>query len=68
MKQLKNVFTLAPGAKLEVICHGPGISMLVKAKSVVQENIAQIKMKGVEFVACEFTMKDRNITKDEIVP
>jgi intracellular sulfur oxidation DsrE/DsrF family protein len=42
--------------------------MLVKAKSVVQENIAQIKMKGVEFVAREFTMKDRNITKDEIVP
>ena len=68
MKQLKNAFTLAPDAKLEVVCHGPGISMLVKVKSVVKENIAQIKIKGVEFVACEFTMKDRNITKDEIVP
>ena len=68
MKQLINVFTLAPGAKLEVVCHGQGISMLVKAKSFVQENIAQMKMKGVEFVACEFTMKYRNITKDETVP
>ena len=68
MKQLKNAFTLAPDAKLEVVCHGPGISMLVKAKSVVKENITQMKMKGVEFVACEFSMKDRNLTKDEILP
>jgi intracellular sulfur oxidation DsrE/DsrF family protein len=27
-----------------------------------------MKMRGVEFVACEFSMKDRNLTKDEILP
>ncbi|MCK9403652.1 MAG: DsrE family protein [Chitinophagaceae bacterium] len=68
VKQLNNILTLAPDAKLEVVCHGPGLSMLVTAKTIVQDKIAQMKKKGVEFVACEFSMSERNVTKDKIIP
>ena len=68
MKQLNNILTLAPVTKLEVVCHGPGLNMLVSGKTIVQDKIAQMKKKGVEFVACEFSMSERNITKDKIIP
>lgn len=68
MKQLNNVLTLAPDAKLEVVCHGPGLTMLVAAKTRLQEKIALLKKRGVEFVACEFSMKERDVTKDQVIP
>ncbi len=68
MKQLNNITTVAPGTKIEVVCHGPGLSMLVIGKTVVQEKMQQIKMKGVVFVACEFSMSERNVPKEKIIP
>ena len=68
MKQLNNITTVAPDTKIEVVCHGPGLGMLVKGKTIVQEKIQQMKMKGVEFVACEFSMSERNVPKEKIIP
>ncbi len=68
MKQLNNITTVAPGTKIEVVCHGPGLSMLVTGKTIVQEKIQQMKMKSVVFVACEFSMSERNIPKEKIIP
>lgn len=68
MKQLNNINKVAPGTKIEVVCHGPGLNMLVLGKTTVQEKIGQMKMLGVEFVACEFSMSERNITRDKIIP
>lgn len=68
MKQLNNILTLAPDTKLEVVCHGPGLNMLVSGKTIVQDKVQQMKKKGVEFVACEFSMSERNIPKDKIIP
>lgn len=67
MKQLNNILTLAPDTKLEVVCHGPGLNMLVTSKTIVQDKIAQMKKKGVEFVACEFSMSERNVPKEKII-
>lgn len=67
MKQLNNILTLAPDTKLEVVCHGPGLNMLVTSKTIVQDKIAQMKKKGVEFVACEFSMSERNVPKEIII-
>ena len=67
MKQLNNILTLAPDTKLEVVCHGPGLNMLVSGKTIVQDKIQQMKKKGVEFVACEFSMSERNVSKDKII-
>jgi intracellular sulfur oxidation DsrE/DsrF family protein len=68
MKQLNNITSVAPSTKIEVVCHGPGLDMLVTDKSVVQEKIKQLKTIGVDFVACEFSMKERNVAIEKIIP
>ena len=32
MKQLNNFISIAPKSKIEVVCHGPGLDILVAAK------------------------------------
>lgn len=67
MSQLKNYFSVSPELKVEVVCHGGGINFLLKESSVVQEQIKLFSQKGVKFVACEFTMAKRKITKNQLV-
>jgi hypothetical protein len=67
MNQLKNYFSVAPDLKVEVVCHGGGLNMLVKNSSVVQKEIKMYADRGVSFVACEFAMKKRNISKDQLI-
>ncbi len=66
MKQLSNILTVVPDTKIEVVCHGPGLSMLVEAKSIVNDKILASKSKGVDFVACRYSMKERNVLEAEI--
>jgi uncharacterized protein len=68
MKQLNNVLSISPDAKIEVVCQGPGLSMLMLSKTTVQESISKMKAKGVVFAACEFSMSERKVTKEQIVP
>lgn len=68
MKQLNNITSVAPETKIEVVCHGPGLSMLVKGKSPVQEKIKALIKKDIVFMACEFSMSERNVSKDKIIP
>jgi len=68
MKQLKNVLIAAPKTKIEVVCQGPGIYMLVLDKSLVHDKIKMFKTNGVAFTACENTLRERNISKDKIIP
>ena len=67
MRQLNNVLTAAPNAKMEVVCHGPGINLLVSGKTVVLDKIQLLRAKGVTFEACENTLKEKNIPKDHII-
>ena len=66
MKQLSNILTVAPETKIEVVCHGPGLSMLVVAKSIVNEKIFASNANGVAIVACRYSMKERNVAESEI--
>ena len=67
MKQLNNIITVSSDSKLEVVCHGPGLNMLVIGKTTVQDKMQQMKKKGVTFVACEFSMSERKVTKEKII-
>jgi len=67
MKQLKNILSVEPGIKLEVVCHGPGLYMMVKDRTLFQEQIKLLKEKGVQFAACEFAMAERKISKEQLV-
>lgn len=68
MKQLSNITSVSPDTQIEVVCHGPGLDMLVEAKSTVKPKISEMKHKGVTFTACEFSMKERNVKKEEMIP
>jgi intracellular sulfur oxidation DsrE/DsrF family protein len=68
MKQLNNIISVAPDTKIEVVCHGPGLNMLVIGKSIIPEKIQLLKARGIDFLACEFSMKERNISREKIIP
>ena len=52
---------------IEVVAHGPGITFLMKDKTVAAEGIAKMREAGVIFVACENTMHKKNITKEQLL-
>lgn len=53
---------------VEVVVHGPGIDVVTKGKSTQNEAIQQLISKGVRFVVCRNTMKQKNIAEDQILP
>jgi intracellular sulfur oxidation DsrE/DsrF family protein len=66
MKQLGNILSVQPNTKIEIVCHGPGLNMLVDDKSVVKDKIKSFSDKGVIFNACEFSMKERKVDKSQV--
>lgn len=68
MRQLGNVLDASPSTKMEIVCHGPGLEMLIKEKSTVHAKIQEFKELNVSFVACENTMKQKDIPVEAIIP
>ena len=68
VRQIGNLLAAAPNSKIEVVCHASGINMLMTLQTKVNAKIVELKMKGVEFVACENTMLEKKITREEIIP
>lgn len=68
IRHAKNIMTLKANANLEIVCHGPGLDMLLKDKSTVQKEIEELNAKfNVVFAACEATMKRRGIDKSQLL-
>ena len=67
VRQMNNLLTAAPNAKIEIVCHSSGIEFLMAAKTKQAKGIAELKAKGVIFAACENTMRERKIEKSEIL-
>ena len=53
---------------IEVVAHGPGIAFLMTGKTTQHNAISWYKQLGVDFVACENTMKEKSIPPDAILP
>lgn len=68
MKQLGNITSVKPDTKIEVVCHGPGLEMLRSDRSIVADKLQGFAAKGVAFNACEFSLKERKVTKEAILP
>jgi len=68
MKSINNILSISPDSKVEVVCHGPGLDILIKSKSLVSEQLTQLVSKGIVFVACEFSMKNMNVEKSMLLP
>jgi uncharacterized protein len=53
--------------QVEVVAHGPGIEILVKAKTTQQIKMAVLKKAGVTFEACNNSMKARKLNPGDLV-
>ena len=67
MRQLKNMKEAAPSMQLEVVCHGPGMDLLMSDRSIVQSKITEFASKGIVFLACENTIKERNLDRTKVI-
>ena len=68
MKQFTNILSVSPTTQIEVVCHGAGLDMLVSDKSVVQDKLRALGARGVLFMACEFSIKERKVDRAKILP
>jgi len=69
LKQIKNLLEgYGASVEIEVVCHGPGINLLHADKSTFADKLQQFTDKGIRFIACENTMKEKNIPKEKILP
>lgn len=70
MRQLNNITNATAGnAKLELVCYGPGLNMLMTEKTTVQQQIADFSQKyNVVFAACEASMQRQGIVKSQLLP
>jgi intracellular sulfur oxidation DsrE/DsrF family protein len=67
MKQFGNILSVSPSTKIEVVCHGAGIDMLVSGKTIIEDKIKMFSEKGVVFNACEFSIKERKVDRSKII-
>lgn len=69
LNNIKNVQTDlgAKNVEIEIVAYGPGLGIL-KADSVAGNRVADALAAGVSVVACENTMKNQKITRDDMLP
>jgi intracellular sulfur oxidation DsrE/DsrF family protein len=68
VRQARNIMNITGNAQLEIVCYGPGLDLLMKEKTNVQQEIQDLQAKfNVKFAACEFTMKRRGIGKSQLL-
>jgi uncharacterized protein len=65
--QISNLKKVFPDAEIELVCHGPGIEFLLKKKSFYVNKLGNQNFKDVTLAACEFTMSQKNIKKEDLV-
>lgn len=68
LKNVMNILKQAPDARVEVVCHGAGVGLVEKARTDHAEAVEALVKKGVEFVACENTMRRKSIRKEDLLP
>lgn len=50
-------------ANLEIVCHGPGLDLLLKGKTTVQKEIEELNKLKVVFAACNEIMKEEGLLR-----
>lgn len=69
VNNLKNLREGWPTAQIEVVFHGPGIAMALPNKTKFNKELQDfVENKNIVMVVCENTMKQRKITKEQLLP
>jgi intracellular sulfur oxidation DsrE/DsrF family protein len=66
--QIRNLKKELPNTSIEILCHGPGIDFLLVEKSKYAKGIQALGFTDVSLVACEYTLNQRKIKREGIVP
>lgn len=68
---MNNIKNLKAGwgdsVNIEVVIYGPGIEMLIMAKTTQQKMITRYKEMGIVFLGCENTMRERKIPRESLI-
>jgi len=67
IRQINNVLELAPNAQIEVVTHGMGIDLLQNQNNPFEKDLQELSDRGVVFLVCENTMKQRQLSKDKFL-
>lgn len=67
MKQIRNMKEAAPTMELEIVCHGPGMDLLMSDRSTVAAKVKEFAAQGIVFLACENTIKERNLDRSKVL-
>ncbi len=68
LKNVTSILREAPEARVEVVCHGGGIGLVERARTEHAEAVGGLQKQGVTFVACENTMRQKSIRKEDLLP
>jgi len=68
LRSVGNILKEEPDARIEVVCHAAGIGLVEKSRSDHTEAVETLIKKGVKFVACENTMRQKSIKKEDLLP
>jgi intracellular sulfur oxidation DsrE/DsrF family protein len=64
VKQLENLTDYWPHAKYHVVVYNQGLELFFKTNTPYVQRLKTLHAKGVKFVICENTLKNRKISKD----
>jgi intracellular sulfur oxidation DsrE/DsrF family protein len=67
VNQISNIKSELPDAQIELVCHGPGIEFLTNKNGRYANRLERLNLKDVVMAGCEFTMKQRNYKKGDLV-
>jgi intracellular sulfur oxidation DsrE/DsrF family protein len=68
MRQLRNMLEAAPTMQMEVVCHGPGMDLLMSDRSIVADKVQYFSGRGIVFLACENTIKEKQLDRSKVFP
>lgn len=59
---------LGPSAQVEIVAHGAGLGLLLRSNTGLAPRMEKLAGAGVEFAACQNTMKRQHVTVAELLP
>jgi intracellular sulfur oxidation DsrE/DsrF family protein len=67
LRQINNILKAAPNSKIEVVTHGMGVDLLQVKDNGFEQDLKSLTDKGVNFVICENTLKQRKLEKNQFL-
>jgi intracellular sulfur oxidation DsrE/DsrF family protein len=67
LRQINNILIVAPNSKIEVVTQGMGIDLLKVKENIFEQDLESLTGKGVNFVICENTLKQRKLEKNQFL-